>query len=118
MSQQEATDLLRKWMKEERVIHVSLTDAEGLHAKLLGRIDTIEGDILKLSLRKSTFPLGEYTFLHLPLSTSQFEYSDADHAPEPLRSQIAGHDALLYIYRKRIVLGFAVLPLIHEWSKL
>jgi len=118
MSPQEAIDLLHKWMLENRVIHVSLSDGNDMLVKLLGRIDSIPGDILHLSLTKSTYSLGPYTFLDLPLSTCEFEYSDAEHTPEPLRSQIKGHDALLYIYRPGFVLGFAVLPPIREWAKL
>ncbi len=39
MSPQEAIDLLRKWMQENRVIHVSLSDGNDMLVKLLGRID-------------------------------------------------------------------------------
>src|SRR5580765_6745370 len=116
ISRQEATDLLRKCMEEERVIHLSITAGDGMIVKVLGRIDSISDDILHLSLTKSTFSLGSYVFMDLPLLTCQFEYSDAAHAPEPLRSKIKGHDALLYVYRTGVCLGLAVLPPINEWA--
>ena len=116
LSQQEVLDLLRKWLQEKRVIHVSLT-ADGVLAKIPGRLDEVTPETAQLSLTKSTFSAGPHTSVAFSLSNCAFEYSDAEHAPEPLRSQLKGYDALLYIYRTGIGLGLAVLP-IGELSQL
>jgi hypothetical protein len=118
ISQEEAADLLRKWMEEDRVVHLTIRSGN-IVAKVLGRIDQID-DQVHFSQTKTTSPLGSYTSVLFPLSESDcsFEYSDAQHAPEWLREKLAGYDALLYVYCPGIGLGFAVLPPLDEWAKL
>jgi hypothetical protein len=53
----------------------------------------------------------------LSLTECEFEYSDAEHTPEPLRSQLKGYNAILYVYRPGVGLGLAVLP-VSEWLHL
>jgi len=55
--------------------------------------------------------------VNISLLDCTFEYSDAEHAPEPLRSQLKGYDSLLYIYRTGVTLGLAVSP-VSEWLQL
>jgi hypothetical protein len=83
LSLQDAVDLLRKWMDENRIIQVSIVADDNFTYKVHGRLD---------------------------------EYSHAEHAPEPLRSQLPkGYDALLYVYRRGVRLGLAALSPAEEW---
>jgi len=116
LSLEEALDLLQKWLEEKRVIHVSIT-ADGVLAKIPARLDDVDPERVRLSLTKSTFSAGPYTSVTFSMSDCKFEYSDAEHAPEPLRSQLKGYDALLYVYRTGIALGLAVLP-VSEWLQI
>jgi len=116
-SQQDALDLLRKWQAENRVIHCTIS-ANGVIAKILGRIDTVENDTIHLSAAKSNVPLGEANFTEFPLTDSAFEYLDAAHTPEPLRNKLKGYDALLTVHRLGVSLALAVLPPLDEWAKL
>jgi hypothetical protein len=108
MSAQEAGDVLRKWMEENRIIHVTVL-GNGVLVKLPGRLDRVD-TIVHFSLTKSSMPLGSYAFLTFPMDGADFQYGDAAHAPEPLRSQITGYDALLYAYRQGVTVAFAVFP--------
>jgi hypothetical protein len=110
LSQQEAADLLLKWLQEKRVIHFSIS-GDGLVAKIPGRLDEVNQENARFSLTKSSFSAGPRTFVNFSLTNCSFEYSDAEHAPEPLRSQLKGYDAILYIYRTGVGLGLAVLPI-------
>jgi hypothetical protein len=110
ISKGEAIDLLRKWMNENRIVHISLTSA-GVLTKVVSQIDEVDEFHALLSLKKSTMPLGQYTFVRLEFgAATEFEYSAAEDAPEPLRTRIAGHDSLLYIYMPGVGVGLAVLP--------
>jgi hypothetical protein len=109
VSYREAVDLLRKWMDENRVIHLSITDQDDTLVKMVGRIDRVGSDI-HFSQTKSTSPLGQYTLTAFPLTDSHFEYCHAEHAPEILKEKLGDYDALLYVYRRRVAIGFAVLP--------
>jgi hypothetical protein len=113
VSKEEALDLLQKWLQEKRVIHASVT-AAGILVKIPGRLDDVNPEKARLSLTKSTFSAGPYTSLDFSLLECRFEYSDAEHAPEPLRSQLKGYDGLLYVYHSDVALGLAILPL-SEW---
>src|SRR5437660_4442802 len=62
--------------------------ANGVIAKILGRIDTVENDAVHLSAAKSNAPLGEANFTEFPITDSAFEYLDAAHTPEPLRNKL------------------------------
>jgi hypothetical protein len=113
----EALDLLNKWMEENRTIHTALNCGPGpVTTRTVGRLDSVTADALYLSGTKSTYPFGKHNLVQFPLSGCRFEYSDAEHAPEPLRSSLIGYDALLYIYYDnsddlRSTLALAVFPL-------
>lgn len=110
LSRDEALDLLQKWAEENRIIDVSLV-ADGAVIRFPTRLDDLNPSAVRLSLTKSTFSYGAHTRVSISLLDCTFEYSDADHAPEPLRSQLKGYDALLYIYRGGVTLSLAILPL-------
>ena len=110
ISRQEAVDLIRKWMDEDRIVHITFTSLS-LLAKILAKIDEVDDIHVRLSMKKSNVPLGEYSFAVIELYQAKFEFGAAEDAPEPLRSKIAGHDSLLYIYLPSgLGIGFAVLP--------
>jgi len=117
LTQNEALDLLRKWMDENRVIHVALT-GDGFMARIPGRIDSIDPEKnVHISLTKSSFRVGQHTLVKFSISNCQFEYSDAKDAPLPLASQLLGYDALLYVYLQTAGIGLCVLPP-HEWQNI
>ena len=117
MLQQEAVDLLRKWLAENRIIHCTVS-ANGVIAKVLGRIDTVENDAVHLSAAKSKMPLGEANFTEFSLADSTLEYQDAVHIPKPLGDNLKGYDAVLGVHRSGVSVALAVLPPLDEGAKL
>jgi hypothetical protein len=121
ITQQEAVDLLSKWRTENRVIHLTLNRGPAI-AKIVGRIDAITAKGVSFSGTRSTYSLGKYNLAQFPLDGCYFEYSDANDAPEPLRSQLLGYDALLYVHYFDSTMtlgssiGLAVLP-VEEWTQ-
>jgi hypothetical protein len=121
LSPQEATDLLSKWMTENRVIHLTLKSGVAI-SKIVGRIDGIAKQGVHFSATKSKSLLGEYNLAQFSLDGCRFQYSDAKDAPEWLRAKLLGSDALLYIYYfdsamiLRTAIGLAVLP-VDEWPE-
>ena len=126
VSTQEATDLLQKWLSENRVIHLTLNtsdDASGPMARVVGRIDSIENNKVIFSGKKSAYSLGRHNLCHFPLEACTFEYSDAKDSPEPLRSTLLGYDGVLYIFYVvespvaiRSAIALAVLP-VEEYTE-
>lgn len=116
-NQLEALSLLRKWKEEKRVIHASVSVARGaLLIIMLCRLDEVTDIAIRLRVTKATNPLGEHTFINLELTDAEFEFDVAENAPEPLKSKMAGHDSLLYIYlpRRGVSVRLAVLPPLNE----
>ena len=110
LSHDEALDLLHKWAHENRVFDVSLV-ADGVVVKIPARLDDVNPGTVRLSLTKSTFSAGAHTVVSISLLDCTFEYCDADHAPEPTRSQLKGYDALLYVHREGVIISLAIVPL-------
>jgi len=113
VSEEEAVDLLHKWQAENRVIHCTV-GTNGVVAKVLGRIDTMENKGVHLSAAKSTMPLGEANFVEFPLSDSVCEYADAEDVPEPLAGKLKGYDSILSVVRLNVSVVLAVLPPLDE----
>lgn len=116
LNEQEARDLLSKWKGENRVIHLTL-DAGLAMAKVVGRIDALTEETAFFSAMKSTYSFGRHNLSQFPLKNCRFEYSDPKDAPEPLRTQLSGYDALLYVFCRdtkaqvRAGVALAVLPI-------
>jgi hypothetical protein len=115
ISVNEAIDLLMKWQSENRPVHcVALI--RGVNLKILGLIDSVDNNVVRISQTKTKAPLGEATFLEFSIRNSEtLEYTDTAHMKELAISTMKGHDAVLTVtYRSGMIVGLDVLAPLDE----
>lgn len=115
ITRDEALNLLRKWFDEQRLIHCLIKFKDG-SAKVLGRIDNIADCSISISARKSKIELGEAYSAEIPLAaSSEYEYIEGRHAPEPVRKKMQAYDAMLTVFASEgISFVLAVMPPLEE----
>jgi hypothetical protein len=116
MKLNEAIDLLSKWQVESRSLHCVVVMGRQVNAKLLGHIDSVNNNVIRVSQSKTRAPLGEKTFIEFSASDSEvIEYTDAAHMKESVLSTMKGHDAVLTAtYRSGVIVGLDVLAPLDE----
>lgn len=114
--QEQAMDLLNKWMTENRVIRLSLKAGNGF-VRMLVRIDGLKNGTVYFSARKAVFPLGMHYTTELALDNCRFGYAEGGSDASSIEC-----DALLFIYYFDPTMTFradaslCILPLV-EWSQ-
>jgi hypothetical protein len=66
ITREEALSLLRKWQEERRIIQASLTLSEKTSCSVVGRIEHLDSDSVRIDLR-SKFHVGVYTGISVDL---------------------------------------------------